>query len=144
MCNVVKQLGVAALAAVVIGGVAVPSAHAQQRVVNPNFQAAPGLALNQARFNFVVTRQAFAQVPLSPFGFNPFPPTVVTRFASVSTASPFFGRGTSILTTQRVVATGFQPGFRVGFQPGFPSRGFQAGFRRGFQVGFQRGFRPGP
>lgn len=162
MFSIVKQLGVAALAAVVTVGVAVPSAHAQFRVlptsqslVNPNFQVAPGLPLNQAAFNIAVTGQTFGQVPPFQFGFNPFPPTF-TSVVSVSTSSSFFGPGTSIVTTRRVFASGFQPGFRpIGFQPGFggffdPSfqsgfqRGFQPGFQPiGFQPGFQRGFRPG-
>ncbi len=158
MCNFVKQLGVAALAAVVPVGMAVPSAHAQVRVppnsqglVNPNFQVAPGLSLSQAAFNIEVLGRAFAQVPPFVFGFNPFPPTVVTPFAPVFSSGfqPGFG-GFFDPRFQPGFPSAFQPGFQRGFRPGFQrgfrpgfQRGFQPGFQRGFQPGFQRGFRPG-
>lgn len=151
MCNFVKQLGVAALAAVVTGSVLVPSAHAQFRVittspviVNPNFQVAPGLSVSQAAFNIEVLGRAFAQVPPFAFGFNPFPPTVVTPFAPVfaNRFQPGFG-GFFDPRFQPGFPSAFQPGFQpIGFRPGVSS-GFQPGFQRGFQPGFQRGFRPG-
>ncbi len=165
MCNFVRQLSVAALAAVVTGGVVVPAAHGQFRVlptspglVNPNFQVAPGLSVSQAAFNIEVLGRAFAQGPPFVFGFNRFPPTVVTPFAPVFSS----GFQPGFPTFQPVFSSGFQPGFggffdprfqpgfQRGFQPGFsrfqagfqPS-GFQPGFQRGFQPGFQRGFGPG-
>ena len=44
--------------------------------VNPNFQVAPGLTLNQAAYNTAVIGRAIAQVPPYAFGYNPYPPRI--------------------------------------------------------------------
>ncbi|HJT76170.1 MAG TPA: hypothetical protein VJ739_03120 [Gemmataceae bacterium] len=73
-----KRLGLAVLAGVAAWGLAGSPAFGQARhlgnsrqLVNPAFQVAPGLPLNQAAFNTAVLGRAAAQVPPWAYGFNP-------------------------------------------------------------------------
>jgi hypothetical protein len=93
----VHQLAGAILAGLVALSGMAPAAHAQfnpnrfpsnfpvitPQPVNPNFQIAPGLRINQAAFNTAVMGRALSQIPPYAFGFNPYTSPVLntTPFA---------------------------------------------------------------
>ncbi len=88
MQGTVHRLGAAILAGLVVAGGLAPAAHGQSNFnpnrfpsnrpiispqpLNPNFQVAPGLSLNQAAFNTAVIGRALQQVPPYALGFNPY------------------------------------------------------------------------
>ena len=45
--------------------------------INPNWQIAPGLPINQFAFNTAVIGRALRQVPPYAFGYNPYPNPII-------------------------------------------------------------------
>ncbi|HBI45991.1 MAG TPA: hypothetical protein DDY78_24510 [Planctomycetales bacterium] len=82
----VNRLGALLLAGLAALGGLAPTAYAQfnpnrfpsnfpvftPQPINPNFQIAPGLRINQAAFNTAVMGRALGNIPPYAFGFNPY------------------------------------------------------------------------
>jgi hypothetical protein len=112
MGTTTKWTGLGALAGLVVLGLAAPQAHAQsiyarygnalqrqngiylrnmallKQGINPYYQVAPGLSLNQAAYNTAVMGRAFQSVPPYALGYNPYPP-VVTYGSPVLYGAPY-------------------------------------------------------
>lgn len=78
-----------AAAALLVVGVATSDSQAQIRVmpnsqslVNPYYRVAPGLPLNQAAYNIRTLGRAYSNVPPWLYGYNPYPPVIVTPYAT--------------------------------------------------------------
>jgi hypothetical protein len=101
MATTTKWTGIGALAGLIMLGLAAPRAEAQRNIyarygnalqrqsgiylrysgllrrgINPYYQVAPGLTLNQAAYNTRVLGRAYSFVPPYALGYNPYPPAV--------------------------------------------------------------------
>jgi hypothetical protein len=117
MATGTKWIGVAA-AGVLLLGLAVPRAEAQstfarfgnvlqgqnaiylryssllKQGINPYYQIAPGLSLQQASYNTRVMGRAYQSVPPYALGFNPYPPPVYGGVVNYSPySSPYLSGG---------------------------------------------------
>jgi hypothetical protein len=111
--------------------------------VNPNFQVAPGLTLNQAAYNTAVIGRAMAQIPPYAFGFNPYPSRMGSTapiFNSVPSAMAYPGLGMPGATTASLTTNpyGFDsgaataPGYGSAYNgPPYGQEDPTAGFLRG-------------
>jgi hypothetical protein len=105
MATTTKWTGLGALAGVLILGLAAPRAEAQPNIyarygnalqrqngiylrnlalikqgINPYYQVAPGLTINQAAYNTRVMGRAYSFVPPYALGYNPYPSPVFPAY----------------------------------------------------------------